>query len=262
MNKLLKWLLISMAIAIPPPTYAEIDIQKIFNDANAKGTIVIRDLRSKSNSLIHNQMRAKTRYMPASTFKIPHALIALDSGVVKDEFQTFPWDGKKRSVKSWNQEQNLRSSIRVSALWLYQQWAKQIGLEKEQRYLDALDYGNTTIGEDISNFWIDGSLTISAHEQIEFLEKLYQNQLPFDVADQRLVKDLMINQAGYDWILRAKSGWGVTENQSIGWWVGWVEKANGPVFFALNIDMPNGIKDAPKRKNITRSVLQELGVLE
>lgn len=248
-------------LTTPAHANSELEVEKIFADANVKGTLVIRDLRPNGQSLVYNESRANKRYMPASTFKIAHALIALDAGIVNDEFQVFPWDGKKRSITSWNQDQDLRSSIRVSALWLYQQWAEKIGVEKEQKYLELMAYGNTTIGKDVSKFWIDDSLKISANEQIDFLEKLYKNQLPFDVADQRLIKDLMVNEAGYEWILRAKSGWGATPRKSIGWWVGWVEKKDGPVFFALNIDMPNGTEDASKRKSIPRKVLKELGVL-
>ena len=67
-----------------------------------------------------------------------------------------------------------------------------------------------------------------------FLKKLYQNDLPFELEHQRLLKDVMIVEAEKDWILRAKTGW---EGRH-GWWVGWVEWSAGPVFFALNIDTP------------------------
>ena len=36
-------------------------------------------------------------------------------------------------------------------------------------------------------------------------------------------------------------------NRRSGWWVGWVETPTGAVIFALNIDLPGGMKDAPKR---------------
>ena len=39
--------------------------------------------------------RAQKRFMPASTFKVPHALFALDAGAVRDEFQDSV-DGVKR----------------------------------------------------------------------------------------------------------------------------------------------------------------------
>jgi beta-lactamase class D len=41
----------------------------------------------------------------------------------------------------------------------------------------------------------------------------------------------------------------------VGWWVGWVEWPDGTVFFALNIDMPNGGEEAPEREAIARDIL-------
>ena len=35
----------------------------------------------------------------------------------------------------------------------------------------------------------------------------------------------------------------------------------GAVIFALNIDLPGGMKDAPKREAIVRSILQSIGAL-
>lgn len=49
-------------------------------------------------------------------------------------------------------------------------------------------------------FWVEGDLAISANEQISFLRHLYRNELPFPVEHQRLIKDVMVNEAGRDWI--------------------------------------------------------------
>jgi len=129
-------------------------------------------------------------------------------------------------------------------------------LQKEREYLEKIAYGNQDPGGE-QPFWIEGNLQISAKEQLDFLKKLYRNELPFRVADQRLVKDVMIVEAGREWILRAKTGWSGT----IGWWVGWVEHPEGPVFFALNIDTPNRADDLPQREAITRQILTSLGAL-
>ena len=76
-----------------------------------------------------------------------------------------------------------------------------------------------------------------------FLKKLYQNDLPFELEHQRLLKDVMIVEAEKDWILRAKTGW---EGRH-GWWVSWVEWSAGLFSFALNIDTPNRWEDLYKR---------------
>lgn len=236
------------------------DWERYFKDAGVVGAIVVADGRDGAR-YAWNGERAATRFSPASTFKVPHLLFALEAGVARDEFQVFPWDGVTREMNGWNADQTLRSSLRYSVVWLYQEFARAIGCEREHDYLAKADYGNRVIGDGVETFWLDGSLRISAFEQVAFLQKLYRNQLPFAVEHQRLVKDLMINEAGRDWILRAKTGRQATADESVGWWMGWVETPQGAVFFALNMTMPGGAADAPKREAIARAVLRELGAL-
>jgi len=258
-------LCVALVVLAQPPADAEPDWQaqpawaKYFEQAGVTGTIVILDQRQhRPQYLLHAAERAAQRYSPASTFKIAHALFALEAGVVHDEFQQFAWDGEQRWLDAWNRDQDLRSSMRHSVVWVYQRFARELGEQRERAYLQLADYGNADASGAIDQFWLNGQLSISAIEQIGFLRKLYYNQLPFKLAHQRLVKDIMINEAGSDWILRAKTGWQSGVEPGLGWWVGWVEWPDGPVFFALNIDMPNGSSDVPKRKQIARQVLHSL----
>lgn len=234
------------------------DWGRFFDELDANGTIVVVDERVQSRSvLVYGPGRASKRFSPASTFKIPHTLFALDAGAVRDEFQAFEWDGVERGFPGHNRDQDLRSAMRASAVWVYEQFAEEIGAERARSYLGRIDYGNADPTTDGGAYWIDGNLAISAHEQIAFLERLYRNELPFKIEHQRLVKDVMIVQAGRDWILRAKTGW----EGRMGWWVGWVEWPTGPVFFALNIDTPNRAGDLAKREQITRAILQSIDAL-
>ncbi len=240
------------------PATERSDWMKHFDDASANGTIIVIDERASSrNAFVYNPTRARVRYSPASTFKIPHTLFALQHGAVRDEFQVFQWDGVRRTFSGHNQDQNLRSAMRYSTLWVYQRFAKHIGEPQARKYLSSIDYGNADPTAPTGDYWVDGSLRISAEEQIAFLQKLYRNQLPFPVEYQRLVKDLMINEADYEWILRAKTGW----EGRYGWWVGWVEWREGPVFFALNIDTPNRTEDLGKRQVIAKAVLRSIQAL-
>ena len=235
---------------------------RYFEQAGVDGTIVVVDRRAGANSnWAHDVQRARTRFIPASTFKIAHALFALDAGIVRDEFQVFRWDGTKRDIESWNRDQDLRSSMRNSVVWVYQLFARALGEERERDYLRRIGYGNADPSGGIDTFWLSGNLRISAEEQVAFLQRLYRNELPFRVEHQRLVKDVMIVEAGRNWILRAKTGWQARVHPQVGWWVGWVERPEGPVFFAINIEMPEGAEDLPKREGIARAVLQSMEAL-
>lgn len=238
-------------------TLSSEQLQQIFTEFQARGTLIVEDQRQeRQQTLLHNPERAAQRLSPASTFKIPHTLFALDAGVVTDEFQVFRWDGKPHSFASHNQDQTLRSAMRNSAIWVYEAFAAAIGEEKARQYLQALHYGSADPSGS-QPYWIDGRLVISAAEQITFLKALYRNELPFKAGHQWLVKDILVNEAGANWILRAKTGW----TGSLGWWVGWVEWPEGPVFFALNIDTPERGNDLYKREAIVRKVLQQLDAL-
>jgi len=248
--------LASIACAAPMPQERP-DWSKFFSDADAHGTIVVVDARSNNDVVfVYDSARAARRYTPASTFKIPHSLFALDAGILRDEFQVIAWDGVKRSVPAWNQDQDLRSAMRNSTVWVYERFAHQLLDQRETDYMRKIGYGNALISGR-KPFWVEGDLAISADEQITLLRRLYRNELPFRVEHQRLVKDVMINEAGPDWILRAKTGW----SGKIGWWIGWVEWPTGPVFFALNLDTPNRTSDVSKRQDITRNILRSIGAL-
>ena len=199
--------LITQAYAQSSPQERK-DWKKFFDQFQAKGTILVLDERGAVPAqFVFDHARAMQRYSPASTFKIPHTLFALDAGVVRDEFQVFAWDGVKRGFAGHNQDQNLRSAMRTSALWVYAIFAKELGEDKARDYLKRIDYGNADPSTSKGDYWVDGRLAISAVEQVSFLKKLYKNELPFRVEHQRLVKDLMIIEAQRDWILRAKTGW-------------------------------------------------------
>ena len=236
----------------------QLELKAFFDKYKATGTILIVDDRKPLQDVkVFNPNRAKERFSPASTFKIPHTLFVLDSGIVKDEFQVFAWDGVKRGFEPHNQDQTLRSAMRYSALWVYANFAKELGEKKARDYLKKIDYGNMDPSTKTGAYWVDGKLAISAYEQVNFLKKLYRNELPFQEAHQRLLKDIMIAEAESNWILRAKTGW----EGSYGWWVGWVEWPSGPVYFALNIDTPNGWNDLYKRKAIVKDILMSIQAL-
>ncbi|MCT9810999.1 class D beta-lactamase [Acidovorax sp. Be4] len=257
------WLACALAYGLGSAAQAAPAVQehpewaRFFTEAGIDGSMLVVDARTaEATTHVVHPARAQRRYSPASTFKIPHSLFALDAGILRDEFQVIPWDGVQRSTAAWNQDQNLRSAMRNSTVWVYERFARELGPERETAYLQKLGYGNAAISGD-QPFWVEGDLALSSFEQIAFLRRLHANSLPFQVAHQRLVKDVMINAAGADWILRAKTGW----TGSIGWWVGWIEWPSGPVFFALNMDTPHRLGDLAKRQAITHRILRTLDAL-
>lgn len=132
---------------------------------------------------------------PASTFKIPHALAALDAGVV-DPTEVFPYDGRPLPYESWRREQTLATAIHQSVVWYFQKLARRLGTERERAYLVKLDYGNADPSSGLETFWLYQSLQISPDEQGRFLQRLYEDALPVTRRAQRVVRDLLVQPEG------------------------------------------------------------------
>ena len=85
-------------------------------------------------------------------------------------------------------------------VWYYQILAQQEGLDTLSRYVRQFEYGSqeTTGGIDRLGrpFWVDGTLGISANEQVDFLRRLYEGELGLTTRTTELTKDIMIADTG------------------------------------------------------------------
>jgi beta-lactamase class D len=237
------------------------DLEKYFKEAGTSGSFVLLDLK-KNRVVVVNGDRHTRGYLPASTFKIPNALIALETGVVKDaDNPVFKWDGTKRAFEQWNKDHTLRSGFKASAVWQFQEIARQIGETRMRVYVSQFGYGNRNIGGSAPDaFWLEGSLRISALQQIEFLERFYIGKLPVNPKSAEIVKDIMFLEKIGDATLRGKTGWIPSGDDKIGWLVGWVERGGDGYIFALNLD-PNEERHLAARTTMAKALLTELGAL-
>lgn len=232
-----------------------------FQEFGREGSILIYD--SKNNRIYeHNPQRNATAIAPASTFKIFNALVALETGVVPDDVAVLTWDGIHREIDAWNHDTNLRQAFKDSTVWFYQVLARRAGYERMQQFINKVGYGNRQIGTvaDIDHFWLQQPLQITPKEQIKFLQRLYQGDLPFSQRTINLVKDIMVREQTPDYTLRGKTGWLTSTKPNIGWFVGYLEQNKNVYFFATTLDMQKS-EDAPARIEITRRSLKDLGLL-
>jgi beta-lactamase class D len=237
---------------------------------NTRGAFVLYD--SKHGRYIrYNEARCRERFSPKSTFKIPNSLIGLEAGVIRDAEFVIPWNKQKYPPQdNWNQEpflhwakdQTLRSAIKYSVVWYYRELALRVGEQRMKRYVAAFNYGNKNISGGIDNFWLDGSLKISADEQVEFLKAFYTERLPVSKRSAEIVKDILVMEKGPTYKLSAKTGGGsISEGIYIGWFIGYVESEDNTHFFATNIEGKSFAEIRDKRVEMTRQILQALGVL-
>ena len=118
------------------------------------------------------------RLTPASTFKIPHALAALDAGVLDSAKTRFAWDGRPLEIEAWRHDHTLETAMRYSVVWYFQRVAETMGLPREEEYLTRFGYGNARTGGALTSFWLGGELVISPVEQLAFLRRFFSGALP------------------------------------------------------------------------------------
>lgn len=174
-------------------------------------------------------------YLPASTFKIPNTLFALESGIYQSASDTLQWDGVKRWVEAWNRDISLGDAYRLSCVWFYQETARRIGRPAMNRYIKLCDYGNMDTTGYLDSFWLNGNIRINHRQQIDFLKKIKNETLPFKPETYRIAKKIMIMDSTADYVLRAKTGWADQGDKAIGWYVGWLEKDGKTWYFSTRI---------------------------
>jgi beta-lactamase class D len=257
----------TVVVAHAPVAVAQADLSPLFKDT--VGCFVLYDLKQNRYTR-YNEARARERFSPKSTFKIPNSLIGLETGVIRDADFVIPWDKQKNPPDGWDtepfihwkQDHNLRTAFQYSVVWYYRELARRVGAERMQKFVTGFDYGNRDIHGAVDQFWLNNTLKISADEQVEFLKKLYAGKLPVSPRSIEVVKEIMVQESTPDYTLRAKTGGGPrSEGVVIGWYVGYVETRGNVYFFAMNIDGPNYLSIRDKRIEMTRRVLAHLGVL-
>ena len=254
MSRILPILALFLFTLVSTSSAEDAEIAQLFKEKNIRGTMVISSLDGAS-TYSHNNERAATRMLPASTFKIPNTMIALEEGAIGDEKQTLKWDGIDKGVAAWNKDQTLESAFRTSCIWFYRELARRVGKERYSGWLAKLQYGNGQAGPELSNFWLEGDLRISAEEQVAFLKRLYRREFPFKATSYELLRKLMIVEQTPGYTLRAKTGWGNKVSPQIGWYAGYVESGGKIWFFAMNMEIIKP-EEARLRQELTMAALR------
>ncbi|MEG6615021.1 penicillin-binding transpeptidase domain-containing protein [Peptococcaceae bacterium 1198_IL3148] len=246
----------------PPekPVQNIVDLSKSFKDIT--GTLVVKDIQSGQLD-IYNEVNAQKSFSPMSSFKIMNSLVALQSGVIHKDNSTKKWDGALHPISTWNQDHDLQSAFANSVVWYYQELAPDIGADTMKKYITENEYGNQDISKgNIDDFWLDqGSLKISALEQISFLEKLCTNSLSFDQQVQQDVKEIMVIKKIGNTEFAGKTG---SSQNGFGWFVGYLKNGDQIKVFATNVEGLVNKEDPPAgfvARDITVDALKSLKYL-
>ena len=201
-----------------------------------------------------------------------NALIALEEGVLKDEREIIKFVGIENvdTVYYGNRtdifiDMDLEEAFKKSAVWFNLEITKKVGREKYKKYIAAAGWGNMDFSEQGLDFWNFGPFMVTPVQQVEFLKKLYEGKFGFSKRNMEIVKRIMIAETTTQYTIRGKTGWATNATEDIGWWVGYVERKEGVVFFATRTRKLKTDKNqnfVPCRKTITTAVLKQLSIIK
>ena len=217
-----------------------------------------------------------TRLSPASTFKIPHALVALETGVVAAD-TVERWDGVRHEQQpDWNRDHTVLSALRPSVLWFFQRIAPRIGADRMTDWLARFDYGNGDVSGTITEYWINGRLQISPREQVRFLRRFYREDLPIATRHLRAVRQgleqtpgtvqnaLGIHRMKGNWrqaTLNAKTGATTANGSRVSWLVGLLRSGGRDYVFAAAVWGANDRVDSLDGARLAVETFISLGIL-
>lgn len=236
---------------------SNLDLSGYFEQYN--GSFVLYNLTSDHWSL-YNMDMAATRTAPNSTYKIYDALFALEEGIITPKQSLLAWNQEDYPFDAWKQDQTLQTAMSGSVNWYFETLDNQMGRETIQSYIQEIGYGNETIGNDISSYWLESTLKISPVEQVELLNDFYHNTFGFDPENMQAVKDSLRLSSSPDGTLYGKTGTGNVDGQDIsGWFVGFAETPENTYFFATNIQSESQAAGSSAAE-ITLSILSDLNL--
>lgn len=212
-----------------------------------KVTFLAVDLKNNACHVI-NKKGLDERHTPFSSFKIPHTLIALETGAAKSVDEKIVWDPQKRPAKdfwpaTWKQDQTLVSAFKHSAAWYYQELVPRISPEQYKKWLAQFSYGNQNFAPPSDAFWLDGPLKISPKEQVTFIACLLMDRCGVSAVNFAAFEQIALQETKDNLSLYAKTGAGPIDSNNFdgafeGWYVGYVKDQNAKpvVAFAIYVE--------------------------
>lgn len=225
-------------------------------------------LDAASGETLYRDGVCDQRFSPASTFKVPLALIGYDSGILHDEHAP-AWDYKPEFKAVKRDQKTVDPTIweKDSVLWFSQEITRRLGSERFAGYVSKFDYGNTDVAGNAGNndgltrSWVNSSLKISPVEQVNFMRRLLAGQLPVSDKAHAMTKAILPSFRSGGWTVQGKTGTtrvgDSAEKRSLGWFVGWANKDSRSIVFArLVIDTKRS--DTPKGPQARAMFLKQL----
>lgn len=219
---------------------------------------------NESGNVVLNEFGdCDTRVTPASTFKIPLAVMGFDAGILQDAHNpslpfrdSYPdWGGD-----NWRQDTDPQRWMKYSVVWFSRQITPALGLSRLTGYASIFGYGNADFSGDLGQSngleraWMTSSLQISPREQVNFLSRLITRDLPVsNTAFDQTLAIIEFHDTANGWRVWGKTGTAYPRGNSgqfdyangWGWYVGWAERGPTTLVFAHLIQDQQRHEDSP-----------------
>jgi beta-lactamase class D len=240
-------------------------LQSYFDSAGVKGAFGLFDNGHGHFTISNLSGFSDSFYTPGATFDILQSLIAIQTGIKKDDSAAsdtpmMPDAAALGIPVNFGQEfRDTGVSNKLAFIIL----SEDLSRDTLKKWIDSLQYGNKKIGDSLE-FWLDDALRINCDEQLGLLKKLYFNQLPFFARTQEIVRRMMPAESNSVYRLSYKTAQGVkADGHGIGWVMGWVEENKHPYFFVLNLESADATKDLRQTGLvIVKKILRQEGFFE
>jgi len=211
----------------------------------------------------------RSRVTPASTFKVPLAVMAYDAGILTAAhapvmaFRTGEpdWGGP-----NWTRDTDPANWMRYSVLWYSQRITHAMGAEAVTRYAQGFNYGNANFSGDpgfdngLERAWIASSLQVSPREQVAFLRALVLGALPVRQQAMEQAREIVESHRVGNWVIHGKTGAAYPRRadrsfdyaRGWGWYVGWALSQDRTLIFVRLTQARERSSGSPG--NLTRDV--------
>lgn len=229
-------------------------------------------------AVLVEQGDCRSQVTPASTFKIPLALIGFDAGVLQDAHAPVlnqragdpDWGGE-----NWRKPVDPAAWMKYSVVWYSQRITRALGAERLTQAMRRLGFGNADFSGDpgkdngLERAWLTSSLKISPAEQVAFLRRLVKRDLPVSAAALEQTHRIIETTPGPDgWTVKGKTGSAYPRNpdgeldpaRAWGWYVGWAEK-DGRTLLIARLNQDEQLDPVSSGLRARAQVLRELPTL-
>ena len=240
MKKYLAAFFFSVVFFACAPNNVTIDssVVKMMDSAGVVGSFALLENGTGKFTIANLSHYKDSASSPLSSFFILPTLIALDKGIIN---------------------QNQASWVSMDSTPYYQNIITQLGRQEILKTIDSIKYGKGVVSANMNEFWKDGSLKITADEQLGLIKRAFFKELPFQKRSQEIFKKMILKEENSNYRLSYLHATDTLTNNS--WVMGYEEENTHIYFFILHTTS----KTAAASNNsvaLLKKILLEQGFLQ